>query len=252
MKKVIDKFSTASNDYRKFRPHYPDEMYRYLLDQTTGREVCWDCATGNGQAARALAPHFNSILATDISSAQLAQACHLPNISYSQQRAEQTDFADRSIDLIVVGQALHWFDFAAFNKEVMRVLRPGGVLAVWCYRLLHTDAVPDEKILELYDDKLGQYWSNERRHIDVGYADIPLPFAGMETAHSFETDLNWKSADLLGYLNTWSSVKKYQLAFPGSDPVGEVMEACLRPYGKSEIFKISFPLVLRWGRKATE
>ncbi len=250
MKKVIDKFSTGSDEYRKYRPHYPEELYHYLLDLTAGREVCWDCATGNGQVAQALAPHFHSIQATDISASQLAEAYRLPNVTYSLQRAEQTNFADQSIDLITVGQALHWFDFAAFNQEVVRVLRPGGVLAVWCYRLLHVNPPLDEKILELYDAKLGNYWSEERRHVDAGYADISLPFPGMATERLFETTLEWSAADLVGYLNTWSSVKKYQLAFPGSDPVGEVMNDHLREYG-GRTFKVHIPIVLRWGEKAT-
>ena len=38
---------------------------------------------------------------------------------------------DASVDLVLVAQAAHWFDLPAFYAEVARVLRPGGVLAVW-------------------------------------------------------------------------------------------------------------------------
>jgi len=121
-----DNFSTQSDDYAKFRPVYPRELIDYLLSLTDTHETCWDCGTGNGQLAVKLAGHFDKIFATDISEKQLSNATHKPNIAYSKQPAEQTNFPDRSFDLITVAQAAHWFDHERFNREVKRVLKPNS------------------------------------------------------------------------------------------------------------------------------
>ena len=43
--------------------------------------------------------------------------------------AEQIPLPDASVDAVLVGQALHWFDHEQALPEIGRVLRPGGVLA---------------------------------------------------------------------------------------------------------------------------
>ena len=53
-----DYFSGHATDYAKYRPHYPAELFTWLAQQCAGRDRVWDCATGNGQAAIALADHF--------------------------------------------------------------------------------------------------------------------------------------------------------------------------------------------------
>src|ERR1700712_285315 len=95
-----DLFSTQAADYARYRPSYPQELIEYILGFTTERNLAWDCATGNGQAAILLAPHFEKIIATDISAKQLALAVAAENIVYSISKAEQTSFADNSFDLI--------------------------------------------------------------------------------------------------------------------------------------------------------
>jgi len=82
------------------------------------RDAAWDCATGNGQAAVDIAPHFAVVQATDLSREQVAQGLAVTNVVYSAQPAESTHFADNTFDLITVAQALHWFDYDKFWPEV--------------------------------------------------------------------------------------------------------------------------------------
>ena len=105
-----DLFSKQSAEYAKYRPTYPKELIRYVVSFVAEKQIAWDCATGNGQAARMLAPYFQKILATDISEKQLSQAFTDSKISYSVAAAEKTGFPDNSFDLISVAQAYHWFD----------------------------------------------------------------------------------------------------------------------------------------------
>ena len=59
-----DHFSAAATEYARFRPHYPPALFQWLAGIVRQRRVAWDCATGNGQAAVALAGHFETVVAT--------------------------------------------------------------------------------------------------------------------------------------------------------------------------------------------
>ena len=51
----IDNFSTQSKNYSFSRPTYPDSLFEFLNTVTPQKNLAWDCATGNGQAAIASA-----------------------------------------------------------------------------------------------------------------------------------------------------------------------------------------------------
>ncbi|CAB1347008.1 unnamed protein product, partial [Coregonus sp. 'balchen'] len=85
-----------------------------------------------------LAPHFSSVVGTDVSPAQLEVALDhatAPNISYRQCRAEELPFADRSVDLVTAMSAFHWFDRPRFLQEAHRILKPKGCLALLNYTM---------------------------------------------------------------------------------------------------------------------
>ena len=69
-----DLFSSQAKLYATFRPHYPDELFQFIIRHVPQRNMAWDCATGNGQVAQHLSPHFKKIIATDISHQQLENA----------------------------------------------------------------------------------------------------------------------------------------------------------------------------------
>src|SRR6476659_9240028 len=69
-----DHFSKQAADYARFRPRYPRELFEYLGGVAPSRALAWDCATGNGQAAVALAEVFERVIATDASEKQIANA----------------------------------------------------------------------------------------------------------------------------------------------------------------------------------
>ena len=69
-------------------------------------QFAWDCGAGSGQLTQLLAPHFDAVVATDISAHQLQHAPYFENVSYQVQSAEHTSFAEQSFDLITVAQAI--------------------------------------------------------------------------------------------------------------------------------------------------
>ncbi len=245
MKQIIDNFSSESKNYATFRPESPQELFDFLFEKTKHFEVAWDCGTGNGQVAMVLAGRFGSVIATDISEEQLKHASPKTGVDYRLERAEKTSIAEKSVDLITVAQAIHWFDYDYFYKEVMRVAKPGCLLAVWTYNLVLVSPEVDRVIHHLYADITGPYWDKERRYIDEEYKTIPFPFA--EIAHpEFQIVKSWTLEQLTGYLETWSGVKNYMKA-GHMNPVTAIAENLKRAWGNDETKQIIWPLHVRAG-----
>jgi SAM-dependent methyltransferase len=238
-----DNFSSGSDQYALFRPAYPAALFDYLLSLVPQREQAWDCGTGNGQVAVVLADTFDRVFATDLSAAQLASATPHQRIEYSVQPAEKTSFPDDSFDLITVAQAIHWFDFEAFYREVDRVIRPGGLLAVIGYDRPRLSPAVDTVLDVFYRDVVGPWWDRERRYVDEQYRTIPFPYTDLK-APSFAIEVEWSCEHLIGYLGTWSAVKHYQKA-KGEDPVAGVYAGLKESWGNDGVKKASFPILLR-------
>jgi len=81
-KGFIDNFSSKSKEYSFSRPDYPDNLFKFLSDITPNRDLVWDCATGNGQAAIGLCKYFKKIIASDASKNQIDNKFERENIIY--------------------------------------------------------------------------------------------------------------------------------------------------------------------------
>jgi SAM-dependent methyltransferase len=243
-----DLFAFASGSYASHRPEYPAELFRWLAAATSHRERAWDCATGSGQAAVALADHFDDVVATDASIAQLTSARRIPGVSYVATVAEATALAADSVDLAAVAQALHWFDRPPFFAEVDRVLRRGGLLAVWSYGMITIAPAIDAVLHRFYEEELGPYWPPERALVESGYDGIVLPYPEERPPH-FVMETRWSLAQLVGYLSTWSAVGRY-VAKVGANPMPAAMRNLKRVWGPDEPRRIEWPLVVRVARKA--
>ncbi|HVU96146.1 MAG TPA: class I SAM-dependent methyltransferase [Puia sp.] len=238
-----DNFSTGADQYALYRPTYPAAMFDFLLSLVPRRERAWDCGTGNGQVAVVLAQSFDRVEATDISAAQLASAAPHERVAYSVQPAEKTSFPDETFDLVTVAQAIHWFDFDAFYREVNRTIRPGGVLAIIGYNLPRLSSVIDPVLDHFYRDVVGPYWDRERRYVDEEYRTVPFPYADI-VAPAFAIEVEWNFEHLIGYLGTWSAVKHYRKA-NGEDPVAGVSAELRKFWGDEGVKKGRFPILLR-------
>lgn len=237
-------FSNQASNYAKYRPHYPKELFDYILQFVKEKNTAWDCATGNGQAAIALAPHFKKVFATDISEKQLSLAKQHPNIQYKIVSAEQTNFPDNFFDLITVAQAYHWLKFDAFGKEVKRVAKNDAVIAVWNYNLFTTgDAAVDALIKHFYTNIVGPYWDKERKYVDGNYASVPFNFSPLPTKEFF-IKTQWSKDDVIGYLNSWSSVQHF-LNDKKYNPVDEIMGEL--DFLWKDVKAILFPMFLKLG-----
>jgi SAM-dependent methyltransferase len=242
-----DHFSGHASHYATFRPTYPESLFQFLAKCASGHALAWDCATGNGQAARGLVPHFDRVIATDASAAQIAAAAAEGEngLEFREAAAERSGLEDESVDLITVAQALHWFDIDSFFKESRRVLRGGGILAVWCYARNRVSSDCDAVISRMFAE-VENYWPPERAIVENNYRDIEMPFDEL-SAPSFDMSASWTADDMLGYFRTWSASQRY-VRERHADPVAAI-ETDLRLAWGPRRREVRWPLTLRLGRK---
>lgn len=240
-----DNFSTKSDNYAKYRPTYPKAFFDYLESILPNKQNAWDCGTGNGQVAFALSKLFKQVYATDISQPQIDNAPSAENISYSVQPAENTNFEDDFFDLIIVAQAIHWFDFDRFYTEARRTAKDDALICAVGYGKLQISKEIDAIISAFYQNVIGKYWDKERKYIDENYQTIPFPFEEIEVP-KFANQFEWTLEHLIGYLNTWSGVKHF-IAQNGYNPIDSLQSEIEKHWKSGEIKTVGFPLLLRLG-----
>ncbi|MBC7553954.1 MAG: class I SAM-dependent methyltransferase [Taibaiella sp.] len=245
MKQVQDNFSGVAAEYAAFRPQSPEAIYDFLFSHVKNFGTAWDCGTGNGQVACRLAERFGKVYGTDISEEQLRLAPAKDNIAYLRERAEATRLPENSIDLITIAQAIHWFDFDAFYKEVRRVGRPGGLIAAWTYNLLKLTPELNAVIDHFYYNITHAYWDKERDLVDAGYSTIPFPFAEIQ-APEINIVQHWTIHQLMGYLRTWSGVRHY-MQQEKNDPVLLIAHDLENAWGSTELLEVRWPVFVRAG-----
>jgi SAM-dependent methyltransferase len=242
-----DHFSKQANAYAAYRPTYPDALGAWLASITPGRSLAWDCATGSGQAATMLANHFEHVAATDASAAQIDNAEARDRVEYGVARADASGLPGESCDLVTVAQAAHWLDLPVFYEEVRRVLKPGGVLALWCYVLMETGhSELDAAIRHFQYDRVGPYWPPGRELVEDRYQSLPFPFEAI-SAPPFEMAARWTRDELVGYVGTWSAVARCR-EVEGIDPVLAFAAEVDRLWpGGAEALDVRWPVYVRVG-----
>jgi SAM-dependent methyltransferase len=242
-----DHFSKQAAAYARFRPGYPQELFDYLVSIAPSRRLAWDCGTGNGQAAAGLASVFDAVIATDASEKQITNAELHERVDYRVAPAEDSSIDFGTVDLIMVAQALHWFDLDRFYAEARRVLKSDGVLAASAYNLLNINPTIDEVVNRYYYEVVGPFWPQERKLVEQ-FDNLPFPFHEIDPP-KFEMTAQWNLDHLVGYLRTWSSTQRF-IAAKGSDPLKEIMDGLCAAWGTPEQTRnVIWPLTLRIGRK---
>jgi len=122
-------FGAAAVAYAEHRPDYAPAAVRWALENAPGLRVL-DLAAGTGKLTGALVALGADIVAVEPDPAMLTELVRvLPTARAILGRAEAIPLPDASVDAVLVGNALHWFDMAVAGPEMTRVLTPGGVLA---------------------------------------------------------------------------------------------------------------------------
>jgi SAM-dependent methyltransferase len=144
--KNTERFSNRVDDYVKYRPHYPAEIAHYLEKEfglNTDMLIA-DIGAGTGISSELFLEAGYTVLAIEPNAAMREKSVALLS-QYDQFKAidgtaESTGLPAESTDVIVAGQAFHWFDQPKTKAEFARILRPGGlVVLMWNERLTRSE-----------------------------------------------------------------------------------------------------------------
>lgn len=122
-------FGAAATAYAEHRPDYAQAAVRWAIDPAPGRRVL-DLGAGTGKLTATLHAVGAEVTAVEPDPAMLAELRRaLPGVPALSGSAEAIPLPDASVDAVLAGNAMHWFDMAVAGPEIARVLAPGGVLA---------------------------------------------------------------------------------------------------------------------------
>ncbi|KAM4626998.1 uncharacterized protein O3C94_019975 [Discoglossus pictus] len=204
--------------YQQYRFSPPQEIldliFSYVDERVTkpyGLAV--DVGCGTGQCSRILVPHFQKIIATDISEAQIEEAekDEFPNLTYSVCPAEMVPVDNASVDLLTASASVHWFDIERFVKEVDRILKPGGCLAFFSYfpkmELHYKDRSEQmKKAMNEMHEFLAPFRNAKLHHLESGYKDIfeAIPYKDKQRMDNIITKVHMTIGQVLGIIQTMS------------------------------------------------
>jgi SAM-dependent methyltransferase len=240
-------FDQGGGAYACFRPDYPVQLASFLAAVSPNNRMALDVGCGTGQLTRLIARHFKYVVGLDSSADQIANANHHRRIHYRCASAENLPISNNSVSLIVAAQAAHWFNLPAFYKEVRRVSMANGILALISYGVLRLEPELDERFSHFYGHEIGSFWPPERKSVDKGYADLDFPFSAI-SAPPMKIRLEWNLTKLLGYLSTWSAVRRAKEA-GREDIFLRFSDAIKKDWGAPEKKRpITWPINIRIGR----
>jgi SAM-dependent methyltransferase len=129
-------FGAAAAAYAEHRPDYPADAVRWCV-APTGRDLAGlrvlDLGAGTGKLTALLTALGLDVTAVEPDAAMLAELRRLvPSARARHGPAEAIPLPDGSVDAVLCGQSMHWFDMSRALPEIARVLVPGGALgAMW-------------------------------------------------------------------------------------------------------------------------
>lgn len=170
-----------ASDYDELRPSYAPEAVAWVAERGSlrGGSVVVDLAAGTGQLSRRLAPLGVDLIAVEPAANMRAVLKErLPTVRVEEGTAEAMPSADRSVDAIAVGNAFHHFERREAFAEIRRVLRPGGVLALFWAWPLEEEQLSPPAMKEIDQVVTGVRASNEIATAYRSWSEVPPPAAG--------------------------------------------------------------------------
>ncbi|GJL82918.1 MAG: methyltransferase [marine bacterium B5-7] len=150
------RFSSRVDNYVKYRPSYPSDIVDWLLkvtDLSVSAEVV-DLGSGTGLLSKIFLERGFSVTAVEpngpMREAGRNYLANYPSSHHQNGSAESTGLGDGCADIVVSGQAFHWFEPLAARQECQRILRsPGYAAMIWNERFLGGDFMNDYENLLL-------------------------------------------------------------------------------------------------------
>jgi SAM-dependent methyltransferase len=166
------RFSDRVDDYVRYRPDYPPALLDWL-QREHGVDVDWrvaDVGAGTGISSKMFLAAGYRVTAVEPNAPMRAAAerwlLAYKNFGAIDGKADATGLPDASVDLVTVAQAFHWFDEETTRREFARILRPGGLAAIWW----NSRRLSGTRFLEGYEALLQQF-GTDYTSVAERYAD---------------------------------------------------------------------------------
>src|SRR6218665_619989 len=185
----LSRFSNRVDNYIKYRPGYPDAVVTFLTGKglLNEKSIVADIGSGTGISAELFLKNGNTVYGVEPNK-EMREAGERLLGAYGQfnsiaATAEETTLADQSIDLLIAGQAFHWFDKEKCRTEFKRILKPGGtVVLMWNDR--RTDTT---QFLQAYEDFIKMFATDylQVNHKNINEKIFNRFFTGDQQVESF-------------------------------------------------------------------
>lgn len=184
MTDISRSFGSAASAYDRGRPSYPRDAVEWLVGPAPASVL--ELGAGTGKLTQTLVEIGYDVFATDPDDKMLdVLSAKLPETRATVGTAEQIPAPDAGFDVVIAGQAFHWFDHPTALAEIARVLRPGGHIAlIWNDR---DDKIPWVRRLGAL---MGKVASEQRRPTEELIAE-----SGLYSATEVQAFKNWQVID---------------------------------------------------------
>lgn len=241
-----DHFSTIADRYAAARPSYPAALFQFLNSMAPKDGTALDIGAGSGQASRDLRQYRQPVFSIDASISQLRAAPDQRRATCVTAFAERLPLRNASVSLLLVAQAVHWFQLDDFIAEAQRVLQPGGLLAVVGYGATTSDDNAIATVLMEIHELMSPWWPRERDVLDRGYDELHFPFHRVATP-PITMEAVWNRSRLEAYISTWSAVCRS--ASHGSDPMAHIADMLSHAWPDDAVRMIRWPFFLVAGHR---
>lgn len=244
------RFSDRVKNYVKYRPHYPKEILTLLIKECELSEssVIADIGSGTGISSELFIENGNKVFAVE-PNREMRKAAEKffskdKNFISINTSAESTGLSENSIDIIIAGQAFHWFDAELCKKEFKRILKKEGYLVlIWNTRIYKEGFMDDYEELLV---KFGTDYENvNHENIDEEYIKkffSPLRY----NAVKFENHQDLDQEGLKGRLLSSSYVPDEKS--PKYLPMLNALDELYFKYNIDGIVKVEYMTVVYYGK----
>ncbi|GAB4581739.1 MAG: class I SAM-dependent methyltransferase [Anaerolineales bacterium] len=245
-------YSRTVEYYSRYRPRYPQALIPWLTAECglAPGHVIADIGSGTGQMTELFLQHGHPVYAVepnpDMRRVAENELAAYPQLTSLDATAEATAIPDHCVDLITVGNAFHWFDYARTREEFLRILKPGGwVVLAWN---LERASSPFGRAFEAF-------W---QKHIDpnehftpASERKLPAYIAqffgeGGFKQHSLDNVQVCDFDALLGV--TLSTLKAPQASEPRFAPMAEALQGIFEEFEEAGRVRLEYDTALVWGR----
>ena len=183
-------FNEVAATYAATRPSYPPQLF-VEVEEMAGRPLSdadvIDVGAGTGIATRLLHDHGAHVIAVEPGAGMATQLlAEIPHATLIRGDGNQLPFADGTADFVTYAQSWHWTDPARSVPEALRVLRPGGALAMWW----NVDD-PESVWMDEQKERLARRVPDHHRHRAPAQAGEVIRELGLGLEPVSRDDLRW-------------------------------------------------------------